>query len=98
VVSDLLEEQSQDGLFDLESYWMEQSAHLDIPKRGKHAQVNVPTRADLPKPAFSNSDTTSAVIKRYIEDLAASGFDAEAGAIGTLYTALIHSNSMALPD
>jgi ParB/RepB/Spo0J family partition protein len=99
VVSDLYGEQAQDGLFDLEAFWMSHAAELaQTPVRGKKAVVNVPTRADLPQPEMKTSDTTSAVIMRYIMHLDALGFAGEAAAIGTLYRALIHSNSMALPD
>lgn len=98
VVSDLYAEQAQECLFDLESFWMEQATRLaDIPTRGKKAVVNVPTRTDIPAPEINMTDTTSVVIMRYILHLETMGFAAEAGAIGTLYRALIHSNSMALP-
>lgn len=99
VVSDLYGEQAQDGLFDLEQFWMAHAAELaKTPVRGKKAVVNVPTRADLPAPEMKVTDTTSAVIMRYILHLDALGYSSEAAAIGTLYRALIHSNSMALPD
>jgi ParB/RepB/Spo0J family partition protein len=99
VVSDLYGEQAQDGLFDLEQFWLSHAAELaKTPVRGKKAIVNVPTRQDLPEPEMKTTDTTSAVIMRYILHLDALGFAEEAAAIGTLYRALIHSNSMALPD
>lgn len=99
VVSDLYGEQAQDGLFDLEQFWMSHAADMaKTPVRGKKAVVNVPTRQDLPAPEMKTTDTTSAVIMRYILHLDAMGFASEAAAIGTLYRALIHSNSMALPD
>lgn len=99
VVSDLYEEQAQDALFDLESFWMEHAAEMAAtPVRGKRAVVNVPTRDDLPAPEMKTTDTTSAVIMRYILHLDAHGLHQEAAAIGTLYKALIHSNSMALPE
>lgn len=99
VVSDLYEEQAQDALFDLESFWMEQAAQMAAtPVRGKRAVVNVPTRPDLPAPEMKATDTASAVIMRYILHLDAQGLRQEAATIGTLYRALIHSNSMALPE
>lgn len=99
VVSDLYEEQAQDALFDLESFWMEHAAQMAAtPVRGKKAVVNVPTRPDLPAPEMKTTDTTSAVIMRYILHLDAQGLRQEAATIGTLYKALIHSNSMALPE
>lgn len=99
VVSDIFGEQAQDGLFDLEQFWLTQAATMaQIPVRGKRATVNVPTRDDLPAPEMKTSDTTSAVIMRYILNLDNLGYTSEAATIGTLYRALIHSNSMALPD
>ncbi len=99
VVGDLFGEQAQDGLFDLEQFWMTHAAEMaQTPVRGKRATVNVPTRDDLPAPEMKTSDTTSAVIMRYILHLDQLGYANEAAAIGTLYRALIHSNSMALPD
>lgn len=99
VVGDLLGEQAQDGLFDLEQFWMSHAAELSkLPVRGKKAVVNVPTRPDLPAPEMKPTDTTSAVIMRYILHLDTLGYSGEAAAIGTLYRALIHSNSMALPE
>lgn len=99
VVSDLYGEQAQDGLFDLEQFWLTHAAEMAAaPIRGKKAVVNVPTRPDLPAPEMKTTDTTSAVIMRYILHLDALGYTGEAAAIGTLYRALIHSNSMALPE
>lgn len=99
VVGDLYGEQAQDGLFDLEQFWLAHAAEMSkTPVRGKKAVVNVPTRSDLPAPEMKTTDTTSAVIMRYILHLDTLGFTGEAAAIGTLYRALIHSNSMALPE
>ncbi len=98
VVSELYAEQAQDALFDLETFWLEHAAQLAAtPVRGKQAVVNVPTRTDLPEPEMKTTDSTSAVIMRYILHLDAAGLSQEAATIGTLYQALIHSNSMALP-
>lgn len=99
VVNDLYAEQAQDALFDLETFWMQHAASIAAtPVRGKNAVVNVPTRDDLPQPEIKATDTTSAVIMRYILHLDSAGKRAEAAIIGTLYKALIHSNSMALPE
>lgn len=99
IVSDLLAEQSQDSLFDLETFWQQTIAQLaDLPLRGKHAVVPVPTRSDIPQPELRATDTTSQVILRYIHRLADQGYAAEASTVGTLYTALVHSNSLAMPN
>lgn len=98
IVSDLIAEQSQDSLFDLETFWQEAIVKVaELPLRGKKAIVPVPTRKDIPQPELRMTDTTSLVIMRYINALLEQGFDAEAGTIGTLYEALIHSNSLSLP-
>lgn len=98
IVSDLLAEQSQDSLFNLETFWQETiEKAADIPLRGKNAVVPVPTRKDLPQPEVRSTDTTSGLILRYINALLEDGYSIEAATIGTLYETLIHSNSMSLP-
>jgi hypothetical protein len=98
IVSDLLAEQSQDSLFNLETFWQETISTINtLPLRGKNAIVPVPTRKDLPQPEMRPTDNTSQVIMRYINTLLETGHANEAATIGTLYEALIHSNSMALP-
>lgn len=99
IAGDLLAEQSQDSLFNLETFWQQTISTVDrLVLRGKDAIVPVPVRKDLPKPEMRSTDTTSAVILRYVNTLLELGFDAEAGAVGTLYQALIHSNSLSLPS
>mgnify|MGYP000866055990 CR=1 FL=1 len=96
VIGQLLEEQSQDGLFDLENFWVTQIQDgADIPTRGKHAIVDVPVRHDLPEVEQpGNKASASAVIRKYIESLQASGMSSEAATVGTLYTALVRLNYM----
>lgn len=98
IVSDLLAEQSQDSLFDLETFWQETISHADsMVLRGKNAIVPVPTRKDIPQPETRVTDTASAVILRYVNSLLEAGHTEEAGAIGTLYQALVHNNWLSLP-
>lgn len=97
VVSQLLEEQSQQGLFDLENFWVEQvQTDAELPTRGKRAIVDVPTRQDLPKIFTDGKDSTSSVIRRYISALECGGLSTEAATIGTLYTALVRLNFMSV--
>jgi ParB/RepB/Spo0J family partition protein len=97
VVSQLLEEQSQDGLFDLEAFWVEQAQQqAEIPTRGKHAIVDVPKRRDLPEVQFVGGTGASGVIKQYIADLESQGLDDEAATVGTLYDALVRMNFMSV--
>ena len=96
VVGSLLREQSQEALFDLESFWVAQ-VQAQVPLRGKDATVQVPQRADLPTPQTRPTDSTASVIERYIVDLLAAGHRPEAEAIGTLYAALVRSNFLKLP-
>lgn len=97
IVADLLAEQSQDSLFDLATYYIEQSKVTDkVVLRGKGATVPVPTRKDIPKPKPNGS--ASSMIFEYIKTLLSSGLVDEAGAIGTMYAQLVHSNKMSLPD
>jgi ParB family chromosome partitioning protein len=98
VVADLLAEQNQDSLFDLATFYIEQSQEAEERiLRGKGAEVPVPTRPDLPKAVMETTDSTSAVILNYIQQLESTGLETEAATIGTLYEQLIHGNCMGLP-
>jgi ParB/RepB/Spo0J family partition protein len=99
VVNQLLEEQSQDALFDLETFWIEQVQQgLEIPRRGKRAIVDVPTRQDLPPVTFQSKDNTASVICQYIAELESQGLGSEAATLGTVFKALVHGNFMSVPD
>ncbi|HUW09177.1 MAG TPA: ParB/RepB/Spo0J family partition protein [Anaerolineae bacterium] len=98
IAGQLLAEQSQDGLFDLEHFWVAQVQASSItPSRGKQAITGAPVRRDLPAVHILPNDTTASIIDRYIAELLQSGHEAEAGAIGTLYTAIVHENYMSVP-
>jgi ParB/RepB/Spo0J family partition protein len=98
IVGQLLEEQSQDSLFDLENFWVEQvQSGADLPRRGKRAITGAPTRDDLPEVELSSNDSTAMVIDRYISVLLGCGLKDEAGVVGTLYTALVRGNFMSVP-
>lgn len=100
IVSQLLEEQTQDSLFDLENFWVAQVQETaDLPRRGKCAITGAPTRTDLPQVEFNVGcgDNAAVIIDRYIHTLVERGFDGEAAAIGTVYTALVRGNYMAVP-
>jgi len=93
IVNELFEEQSQESLFDLENFWVEQvevSEDLILTQDG--AIVNAPTRDDLPPVVGRNeAKTTSQVIRRFIDDLLDNGNDAEAAVVGTLYSGLVRA-------
>lgn len=97
VVNQLLEEQTQGGLFDLENFWITQVQQgAEIPTRGKRAIVDVSTNPHLPSLSQPNGKASaSETIKAYIQTLEANGFTQEAAAIGTLYSGLVHLNFMA---
>lgn len=98
VVSQLLEEQSQDSLFDLESFWVKQvQLQAELPKRGKRAVTGAPSRGDLPPVEIGTRDNQAVIIDRYIARLLKAGKRDEAAAIGTLYNALVRTNYMAVP-
>ena len=98
VISQLLEEQSQDSLFDLESFWVEQvQQNAELPRKGKRAITGAPTRKDIPQVHIQPRDNQGVIIDRYIADLLATGHEAEAAAIGNLYEAMVHQNYMAVP-
>ncbi|NIV38016.1 MAG: ParB/RepB/Spo0J family partition protein, partial [Anaerolineae bacterium] len=74
VVGQLLEEQSQDGLFDLENFWVEQAqAGAELPRKGKRAVTGAPERKDLPPVHIQSRDTAATILDRYIAELIASG-------------------------
>ena len=98
VVSQLLEEQSQDSLFDLGNFWVEQvQSNADLPRKGKRAVTGAPNRKDLPAPTIEPRDTAATIIDRYIATLLDHGHEQEAAAIGTLYNAMVRSNYLAVP-
>jgi ParB/RepB/Spo0J family partition protein len=98
IVSELLAEQSQDALFSLESFWVEQvQQQEELPRRGKHAFTGAPIRSDLPSLQASQNDSAAAVIDRWISSLLENGFTEEAAVAGTLYENLVHMNYLAVP-
>jgi ParB/RepB/Spo0J family partition protein len=100
IVNQLYEEQSQEALFDLASFWVQQvQEDGELPRKGKHAVTGAPTRDDLPEVPTLNTigDTTGAVLDRYIVLLQRAGFSAEAAALGNLYNALVRGNYTAVP-
>jgi ParB family chromosome partitioning protein len=99
ICQQLFDEQCQEGLFTLEGYWIKQmEQEIPIQKRGKRALTGAPTRTDLPVIVAKGTDSTSAVIDRYIKTLLEAGKGDEAGAIGTLYTRLVQGNWLSVPD
>lgn len=99
IVSELLAEQSQDSLFNLETFWVNQvQQEQDLPRRGKHAFTGAPTRTDLPPVEASPEDSTAAVIDRWISGLLSQGLVNEAAVAGTLYDALVRLNYLSVPS
>lgn len=99
LVNNLFTEQSQESLFALESLWVEQVQHMqNLPRRGRNAFTGAPVRNDLPPIKCDPKWSAAQIIERYIADLLAEGYSQEAGAIGTLWTTLVHQNYMAVPS
>ena len=96
MVSDLAEQQDQEALFDIESFWVQQAAEPSA-TRGKDALAGLLTGGYLPTPEIKGSDSTGTVIARYAQDLARLGFPTEAGAVSTLLVALAAKNFCAMP-
>lgn len=93
IISQLLEEQSQNALFDLEDFFLQQvHAENSIVFRGKGAKTNLPTRNDLPK--INSLGKSYDIAEKFINDLMAEGLESEARAVGTLLESLIRSNHM----
>lgn len=99
ITSQLLEEQSQESLFDLENFWVEQVQDLkDFPKRGKRAVTGAPTRMDLPPLQTSGKDSVGSIMDRYIAELVKAGHEAEAQALGLVYNTLVVGNWVSVPN
>ncbi len=86
-VSQLLEEQSQQGMFDLTAFWVSQVNEAEAKRQG--ILYDLPTRDDLPEVVIEPKDNASQIIRRYIIHLAAAGYEAEARTVGTLMTSLL---------
>jgi ParB/RepB/Spo0J family partition protein len=101
LVSELYEQQSQDSLFDLESFWIEQVQAPTPVFRGKRTQVPVLTDTNLPPiplaPASTKGETASTVFLRYVTLLQDEGYTAEASVLGTMYETLVQANLLKLP-
>lgn len=98
IVYQLLEEQSQDSLFDLEAFWVDQVQQgKDLPRSGKRAVTGAPTRRDLPTVSHSSKDGVGDILDRYIAALLKQGLEAEAATLGTVYDALVKGNFMRVP-
>ncbi len=97
-ISQLLEEQAQDDLFDLAAFFTAAFAQPeDLPRRGKRAVVGAPTRNDLPPITVKAADSTADILDRWIAELIKVGKSDEASTVGTLYTTLVHANFMTVP-
>lgn len=98
IVSQLLEKQSQESLFDLAEFWsnrLEQT--LELPRSGKKAVTGAPASTDAPVIKTTNKDTVGSIFDRYISDLLTAGKTAEAATVGNLYNSLVHSNFTSVP-
>lgn len=97
-ISQLLEQQSQDSMFDLATFYTQASAEAaDLPRRGKRAVVGAPTRSDLPPICIEPTDSAAAILDRWIATLLEEGPSDDAATVGTLYTTLVHANFMTVP-
>ena len=97
-ISQLLEEQAQDAMFDLAAFFTEAFAQPEeLPRRGKRAVVGAPTRNDLPPITVKATDSTADILDRWIAELIRVGKSDEASTVGTLYTTLVHANFMTVP-
>jgi ParB/RepB/Spo0J family partition protein len=97
-ISQLLEEQAQDAMFDLAAFFTEAFAQPeDLPRRGKRAVVGAPVRHDLPPITVKPTDSTADILDRWIAALLSAGHAVDAATVGTLYTTLVHANFMTVP-
>lgn len=97
-VNQLVEEQSQDSLFDLTEFWMKQVQDDAYHANGKKAKVDVPRSRKLPAPTYKYNEPAGDIIHRYIYDLMEAGHEDEAKAVGNLYEALVRNRNASLPS
>lgn len=86
-VNQLLEEQSQQAMFDLTSFWVAQVNEAEAKRQG--IDYNLPTSEVLPPVMVEPKDNASRVIRRYIEHLAVAGYHSEAAALGNVMTVML---------
>jgi len=98
VVKELAGEQTQEGLFALESFWVTQVQAEPIIKRGKGAKTHAPTRADLPAIAVTATDNVGSILDRTIATYLQAGLTQDAATLGTLYDLLVKGNFASIPD
>ncbi len=91
-VNQLLEEQSQQAMFDLTSFWVAQVNEAEAKRQG--ISYDLPTSDDLPAVVIEARDNASKAIRRYIADLLAAGHRSEAAAVGNVMTALLRSRKL----
>ncbi len=91
----IVEVQRSSTLFDLSGFETEPDIPEAIALSGKEAVTGAPFNPDLPAVTLHNS--TGTMMAHYIAELLAAGHQCEAEAIGTLYTALVASNSLSVP-
>ena len=98
VANDLYEEQSQDNLFSLETFWTTQAVKVrELPRRGKHAVTGAPVTHEIPSPRWCPPDNVGAICDRYIAELQRAGYRREAQAVANLYEMLVKLNYCAVP-
>lgn len=94
IVSQLLEQQMQQNMFDMDAL-MRQPAELPPPMAhfsGKKAKTGAPMSTDLPPVAYQADDAIADIMERYMASLMASGEEVAAQAVGNLYRTLVAHN------
>lgn len=92
--------EAQTAMFDMAALMAEMQADLpdpDRPLRGKDAVAGAPVNPDLPPVRWHSRDNIAKMMERYICDLLDKGFDGEAAALGTFFTACVATNTISVP-
>lgn len=97
VVDQLYAQQVQMSMWD-ETFWQEQiAAAPQQAKWGRHAQVDAPTRPDLPPLQVPRKGQLGSILQTWIDDLEEHGFADEAAVVGTLYAELVRARRVQVP-
>lgn len=98
IVSDLLQQQSQEELFDAENFWVEQVVEKGRAAYGRNALVIAPTLDHLPPIEVDRKRMkTGAILYSWMVALCEKGFRHEAAVVGTLYKRMVETSFIAIP-
>lgn len=95
---ELLEEQSQEALFDIQDFWLPQEEPEDYHKNGRLARIyGPPADPDFPEPEYLSGRPTGHTVYLYMQALWDRGFRREASAVRLLFETLVRHRRLSVP-